>query len=56
MDIIKEIVPKELTTLLNDITSSKVVSYKIISIMYDAVHLAAVKFWDERYTKMIEKE
>ena len=44
VDFIKGIVPKDLTSLLNDITGSRAASHEIIGITYDEIHSAATKF------------
>jgi hypothetical protein len=44
VDLIKGIVPKDLTLLLNEITDSNAASHEIIGILYDSIHLAATEF------------
>jgi hypothetical protein len=56
VDLIKGIVPRDLSKAINAITNSKQATAELLGILYDFIYDYSNHYWNERCTRMIQEE
>jgi hypothetical protein len=55
-DIIKGIVPMEMSNLVHNITNNKSAALEILGILFDRVYVLSNQFWKDRCLRVLHKE
>jgi hypothetical protein len=56
VDLIKGVVPRDLTKAITEITNSKQATSELLGILYDFIYECSNHFWKERCAKLIREE